>query len=250
MKTYISTDSPFYHLPNFAFAYQQIQDGIRLLDYGCFNGRFGKELLRHKKVDYFGVDKNVGVVEQQDPSLRISVVSHPLSFPDNYFDVVVAFEVLEHIADQKKTLGELFRVLKEGGILILSVPRKHLFSFLDMANWKFVFPLLHQIYYRISRGNTAYVERYKESSSGLVGDIEREKAWHQHFGDDEMTGLLEECGFEVREMDASGFFRILMQDIGFLFRIPGIFPQRLRDWDSYRFSSAQLICSAIKKSVK
>lgn len=248
MRTQISRDNPFYHEPNFAFGYENIQEGVRLLDYGCFNARFGKKLLLHKKVDYFGVDKNAEIIAQQDPALQISLVSHPLSFPEEYFDVIVIFEVLEHIADQERTLRELSRVLKTGGILILSVPRRHSLSFLDMANWKFVFPRLHELYYRISHSKEEYIKRYKESPHGLVGDIEQEKLWHQHFRDEEMIALLDRSGFEVKKMDGSGFFRLLMTDIGTIFHISWLFTQRLRDWDSYRFSSAQLIASACKKS--
>lgn len=248
MRTHISRDNPFYHDPNFAFGYEHIHEGMRLLDYGCFNGRFGKELLLHKRVDYFGVDKNAEIVAQQDPMLQVSVVSYPLSFPDEHFDVIVLFEVLEHIADQERILRDLCRVLKQDGILIFSVPRKHIFSFLDMANWKFIFPKLHQLYYRINHSKSAYIDRYRNSPHGLVGDIEQEKRWHQHFGDDEMAALLNRSGFDVKQMDASGLFRIPMTDIGYVFWISWLFTQRIRDWDSYHFSSTQLICSAHKKS--
>lgn len=248
MKTQISRDNPFYHDPNFAFGYEHIKEGVRLLDYGCFNARFGKKLLLHKKVDYYGVDKNAEIIAQQDPSLQISLVTDPLSFPDLYFDVIVIFEVLEHIADQERTLRELCRVLKPEGILILSVPRRHSFSFLDMANWKFVFPRLHEFYYRIRHSKDEYVKRYKKSPHGLVGDIEQEKLWHQHFRDDEMVALLDRSGFDIVDMDGSGFLRLLMTDIGYIFRISWLFTQRLRDWDSYRFSSTQMVCSARKKS--
>lgn len=45
-----------------------------------------------------------------------------LSFRDYEFDVVMSLEVLEHIPDYKKALAEMFRVLKMGGYLILTVP--------------------------------------------------------------------------------------------------------------------------------
>ena len=251
MRTQITRDNPFYHAPNFAFGYEHIKDmkeGLRLLDYGCFNAQFGKKLLLHKKVDYFGVDKNAEIIAQQDPALQLSLASHPLSFPNEYFDVIVIFEVLEHISDQERTLKELCRVLKSDGTLILSVPRKHCLSFLDMANWKFVFPKLHKFYYRISHSEDEYNKRYKNSPHGLVGDIEKEKAWHQQFRDEEMVALLDRSGFSVNKMDASGFFRILMTDIGYIFRISWLFTQKLWDWDSYKFSSTQLLCCASKKS--
>ena len=247
MRTEISTDNPFYHEPNFAFGYARIQAGIRLLDYGCFDCRFGKKLLLHKNVDYYGVDKNADVVAQQDPTLHVSIATHPLSFSADVFDVVVAFEVLEHIADQEKVLRELHRVLTPSGILILSVPRKHVFSFLDLGNWKFIFPGLHHLYYRMKHSEEEYMSRYKNSPNGLVGDVEQEKRWHQHFRDEEMIALLDRTGFQVLEMDAVGFFSLPMTLMSTLFGMSRLFTQRIRSWDSYRFSSRQLICSARKK---
>ena len=45
-----------------------------------------------------------------------------LPFSDNYFDIVVALEVLEHTVDLPRAAKELNRVLKPGGILIISTP--------------------------------------------------------------------------------------------------------------------------------
>lgn len=47
-----------------------------------------------------------------------------LPFKDKTFDVVCAFEIIEHVKEDKKALNEIFRVLKSDGRLILSVPLK------------------------------------------------------------------------------------------------------------------------------
>ena len=51
-----------------------------------------------------------------------------LAFRSNMFDAVCAFEVIEHIRNYKGFLSELHRVLKYGGLLILSTPNKKLSS--------------------------------------------------------------------------------------------------------------------------
>ncbi len=43
-------------------------------------------------------------------------------YPDNYFDVAIATAVIEHVPDPYKVISEAKRVLKPGGILILSAP--------------------------------------------------------------------------------------------------------------------------------
>ncbi len=46
-----------------------------------------------------------------------------LPFKDFYFDVVICSEVLEHIPDHHPVIHEFERVLKQGGILAISIPR-------------------------------------------------------------------------------------------------------------------------------
>lgn len=45
-----------------------------------------------------------------------------LPFSDNEFDLVCAFDVIEHTEDDRRAFGELSRVLKKDGVLIFSVP--------------------------------------------------------------------------------------------------------------------------------
>jgi SAM-dependent methyltransferase len=45
-----------------------------------------------------------------------------LDFPDERFDVVVSCDVIEHIEAHEQAMGEMARVLKPGGILVLTVP--------------------------------------------------------------------------------------------------------------------------------
>lgn len=47
-----------------------------------------------------------------------------LPFEDGYFDLVISYEVLEHVWDEGLALAEINRVLKTGGELIISVPNK------------------------------------------------------------------------------------------------------------------------------
>ena len=59
-----------------------------------------------------------------DPSDRTDVACDALHLPfkDGCLDAVLAFEVMEHIADTDVFLSELTRVLKRGGRVVLSVP--------------------------------------------------------------------------------------------------------------------------------
>lgn len=52
--------------------------------------------------------------------LKIDVTGIP--FPDASFDVVMCNHVLEHVPEDRKAMGEMFRVLKTGGFAILQTP--------------------------------------------------------------------------------------------------------------------------------
>lgn len=248
MRRQIQRTNPFYEVPRFAFGFEHIKEGMRLLDYGCFNGHFGLALLKHKNVDYYGVDKNADAVKESSQYLRTSVVRDSLAFEDNFFDVVTIFEVLEHVHDQDFVLRELRRVLKPDGLLLASVPRRHLFSFLDPGNFKFVFPRLHRAYYTLKYSERAYLYRYVNNPNGLVGDVEKEKSWHQHFRESELEALLRRNAFEPIEVDGAGFFGALFDMVGLVIRpLRGVFSQRVRNWDDYTFHYKGLFCAARKR---
>ena len=47
--------------------------------------------------------------------------AHDLPFPDNSFDVVTCLEALEFLSDQRAALAEMIRVLRPGGLLLVSI---------------------------------------------------------------------------------------------------------------------------------
>lgn len=55
-----------------------------------------------------------------------------LPFPDNYFDIITALDVIEHLDDDHAAFTELKRVLRPGGLLVVSVPAyKALWTYWD-----------------------------------------------------------------------------------------------------------------------
>lgn len=51
--------------------------------------------------------------------------------PSNHFDLVLCTEVVEHIADSRRAFQQIARILKPGGILVLSTPQRY--SLLEMT---------------------------------------------------------------------------------------------------------------------
>ncbi len=87
----------------------------RVLDVGCGDKPYRK-LFAHVDV-YIGIEIS--------PNGASDLVANALSLPfrDNSFDTILCNEVLEHVPEPKLLMSEAFRVLKSGGVLILTTPQ-------------------------------------------------------------------------------------------------------------------------------
>jgi SAM-dependent methyltransferase len=108
------------------------REGGYLLDFGCGNGAQARLFAPHF-AGILGVDVSPVQLgrfagwlrETGDPRLLpIRYDGFRLPVADGAVDQVVSFEVLEHVADEAAALGEIHRVLKPGGSLVISVPHR------------------------------------------------------------------------------------------------------------------------------
>jgi SAM-dependent methyltransferase len=93
--------------------------GDRLLDIGCGRGTLVK-LARDAGVEAWGIERLSSVGHQLPWVLDKSLPE--CKFPDNHFQLVVLWHVLEHLPDPLAALREICRILKPGGRLSLAVP--------------------------------------------------------------------------------------------------------------------------------
>ncbi len=116
------------HLARYAFA-SRLAHGKRVLDIGCGAG-YGSAELARTALAVTGADVSAEAVEFAQahyggPTLRFERASAAaLPHPDASFDLVVAFEVIEHLEDWQVFLCEARRVLVPSGQFIVSTPNK------------------------------------------------------------------------------------------------------------------------------
>ncbi len=116
------------HLARYAFA-ARLAHGKRVLDAGCGAGYGSAELARQAD-SVTGADLAAEAVDfarahYRLPNLAFEQAScDRLPHPDACFDLVVAFEVIEHLEDWREFLQEARRVLAPGGQLIVSTPNR------------------------------------------------------------------------------------------------------------------------------
>jgi ubiquinone/menaquinone biosynthesis C-methylase UbiE len=148
--------------------------GKKILDIGCGFGWFeklkGKETREIIAIDLNKKDlkiaqkecklKNISFIEGSALSLK--------NFEKEIFDVVVMFDVIEHIPKntEKKALKEIRKILSKKGILVISTPLDNFSKFFDPA-WYF---------------------------------------GHRHYSEKKISKILKENGFKINKVEKKGGF--------------------------------------------
>ena len=111
---YLATIKPFIN-----------RDGVRLLEVGCGSGDFLFE-AQSQGFEVEGLEYSEHAAEQANRRLgapRVHVGSLDTApLPDNTYDVVAAFDVLEHVRNPRFCAELLYKSIKPGGIIALVTP--------------------------------------------------------------------------------------------------------------------------------
>lgn len=99
-----------------------------VLEVGCGEGR-GVELVMQQAGSFTAVDKieeALQVLRNKFPKATFKAMNLPPlhGLADNSFDCVLSFQVIEHIKNDRFYLQEIHRVLKPGGVALITTPNR------------------------------------------------------------------------------------------------------------------------------
>lgn len=97
-----------------------------ILEIGPGRGEFAEEAIL-RGYQYYGIEPSQSLSEEliRKKYCVINKSVPPIDFPDNFFDVVYSFDVIEHFqgySDALRFVEESMRVLKEGGVVCVIAP--------------------------------------------------------------------------------------------------------------------------------
>lgn len=92
--------------------------GRTALDIGCRDGHFSKKLIA-KGYQVTSID----LMPKYEHGMKVDA-NDPLPFADASFDVIWFSEVIEHLKDPAFTISELRRVLRPGGMILVTTPNR------------------------------------------------------------------------------------------------------------------------------
>lgn len=107
---------------------KHIGKGKKVLDLGCRDGTLTRHFLKGNQVT--GVDIDTKLLTK---AAKLGIQTKHLDIYDSWgfkqkFDVVVAGELLEHLYQPEKVIAKAVKVLKTGGLMLVSVPNAYIVS--------------------------------------------------------------------------------------------------------------------------
>lgn len=174
LETFILSENTNEHLHRYAMALE-LAAGKNVLDIACGEG-YGSNLLAGRAASVTGVDIDVDTVEnaaQKYQHANLTFVAgsaDAMPCADRSMDLIVSFETIEHHDKHDKMMAEIKRVLRPGGVLIISSPDKQYYS--DVPGYKNPYHIkeLYKIEFEeLIKSHFQHVQFYAQKS--FVGSV-------------------------------------------------------------------------------
>jgi glycosyltransferase involved in cell wall biosynthesis/ubiquinone/menaquinone biosynthesis C-methylase UbiE len=207
--------------------YLELRDGDAVFDCGCGMGFYLMTLAKLRTLKLVGLDGDLERLRwaqrERVPASLLKGDIFELPMADASFDKVLFSEVLEHLSDDRRGLCEIYRVLKPGGVLALSVPH---------ANYPFWWDPINSVWIRLGG---------KPIRSGPIAGI-----WSNHerlYKPGDLVQKIQAAGFALEAVEEQThysfpFIHFLVYGIGKPLLEKNLLPTSLRT-SADRFSGEQ-----------
>lgn len=112
------------------------KDIDNLLDIGCGPTPWFLKLKNNQDIKIYAIDRLQDIKKLPNIKYFSFEIKDKLFFENDFFDAITILAVLEHLENEKEILSEIFRVLKPGGFLLLTVPTKYAKPILEFLAFK------------------------------------------------------------------------------------------------------------------
>jgi 2-polyprenyl-3-methyl-5-hydroxy-6-metoxy-1,4-benzoquinol methylase len=175
-----------------------------LLDLGCDDGIITKKIAHKINTNnIYGVeivDERIAMAIEKDIRVTKFDLNNEFEFPSNFFDVIHANQVIEHLHSSDSFLSEIFRVLKKDSYAIISTENASSWCNIgaSLLGWQ-IFSLTNFSKNALGVGNPMALHRNQTQSmnSWLHVRIYNIRGLKEYF---------ELYGFEVEKITGAGYF--------------------------------------------
>lgn len=155
----------------------------KVLDIGCYDGGLARRLIE-KNCEVVGIEINADLANKAKKYCNNVIcddVENIINIPyeNNYFDVILFADLLEHLKDPFSTIAKFNDYLKDDGYIIVSVP--------NIANWTIRIKLIF--------GNFEY------EKDGILDETH-----YRFFTEKSIKQLVEDAGFNITLFDIVPIF--------------------------------------------
>lgn len=190
----------------------------KILDVGCGDGYYLYLLSNLGNFNLTGIDNNSSSLKAAKKQLGkkpIKLIKGDIlkmPFKNKYFDKIICSEVLEHLDNDKKGLLEMKRVLKDNGVLCITVPHLNFPFFWDPINY-----ILQNFF-------------GTHIKSGFWAGV-----WNMHlrlYREDELKKVIKDSGFKIKRLEYVTHFGLpfnhYLTNIGFRLRTSNKVPKDIK----------------------
>jgi len=170
--------------PFAAFVFDRLDKSARLLDVGCGNGSFLNEIKTITGCQVYGLDFSGVAAKTAKENFGLDIFAGTIldaPFPPGYFDVITAWEYLEHVNNPSEVLLKIANLLKDEGKCIISTPNFDSFNRKLFRDKWYDLDCPRHLYIYTPKTITGLLQKsglsvekikYPGSSKGLLGSLQ------------------------------------------------------------------------------